>query len=95
MKLPAGSTIQSKIYAKAIIDFENRIKTDFRNNGQKWAVDLGIEQDFPDADIEEGYLTWTNEEILQCFKPVVDSILELVRNQITEVQASNSHLQVK
>ncbi|KMP07396.1 hypothetical protein DIZ76_017150 [Coccidioides immitis] len=93
MKLPDGSRTAGKVYAKCIMDFENRIKADFRNNGQKWAVDVGIEADFPDAGIEEGYMTFTNEEILQCFEPVVNRILELVRNQIIAIQAQNRPLQ--
>ncbi|PWY90108.1 Hsp70 family protein [Aspergillus heteromorphus CBS 117.55] len=93
MKLPDGSRTAGKVYAKCIMDFENRIKADFRNNGQKWAVDVGIEADFPDAGIEEGYMTFTNEEILQCFEPVVNRILELVRNQIIAIQAQNRSLQ--
>ena len=84
-----------RVYAKCIIDFENRIKTGFRNNGQKWAVDVGIETEFPEAGIEEGYMTFTNEEILCCFKPVVDRILELINNQITAVVAQNKSLQVR
>ena len=94
MKLPDGSRTAGKVYAKCIMDFENRIKADFRNNGQKWAVDVGIEAEFPDAGIEEGYMTFTNEEILQCFEPVVNRILELVRNQIIAIQAQNRLLQV-
>ncbi|KAI9829931.1 MAG: hypothetical protein M1819_005903 [Sarea resinae] len=94
MKLPDGSKTAGKVYAKCIMDFENRIKADFRNNGQKWAVDVGIEAEFPEADIEEGYMTFTNEEILQCFEPVVNRILELVRNQIIAIQAQNRALQV-
>ncbi|EGD90832.1 hypothetical protein H112_01415 [Trichophyton rubrum D6] len=93
MKLPDGSRTAGKVYAKCIMDFENRIKADFRNNGQKWAVDVGIEADFPEAGIEEGYMTFTNEEILQCFEPVVNRILELVRNQIIAIQAQNRPLQ--
>ena len=94
MKLPDGSRTAGKVYAKCIMDFENRIKADFRNNGQKWAVDVGIEAEFPEAGIEEGYMTFTNEEILQCFEPVVNRILELVRNQIIAIQAQNRMLQV-
>ncbi|KAG9957549.1 actin-like ATPase domain-containing protein, partial [Aureobasidium melanogenum] len=93
MKLPDGSKTAGRVYAKCIMDFENRIKADFRNNGQKWAVDVGIEAEFPEAGIEEGYMTFTNEEILQCFEPVVNRILELVRNQIIAIQAQNRHLQ--
>ena len=95
MKLPDGSRTAGKVYAKCIMDFENRIKADFRNNGQKWAVDVGIEAEFPEAGIEEGYMTFTNEEILQCFEPVVNRILELVRNQIIAIQAQNRSLQVR
>ena len=94
MKLPDGSRTAGRVYAKCIMDFENRIKADFRGNGQKWAVDVGIEADFPEAGIEEGYMTFTNEEILQCFEPVVNRILELVRNQIIAIQAQNRSLQV-
>lgn len=95
MNLPDGSRTAGRVYAKCIMDFENRIKADFRNNGQKWAVDVGIEADYPDAGIEEGYMTFTNEEILQCFEPVVNRILELVRNQIIAIQAQNRLLQVR
>ena len=94
MKLPDGSRTAGRVYAKCIMDFENRIKADFRNNGQKWAVDVGIEAEYPEAGIEEGYMTFTNEEILQCFEPVVNRILELVRNQIIAIQAQNRALQV-
>ncbi|KAK2628111.1 hypothetical protein QTJ16_002757 [Diplocarpon rosae] len=93
MKLPDGSKTAGRVYAKCIMDFENRIKADFRNNNQKWAVDVGIEAEFPEAGIEEGYMTFTNEEILQCFEPVVNRILELVRNQIIAIQAQNRSLQ--
>ncbi|KAL6361517.1 hypothetical protein LRP88_04987 [Fusarium phalaenopsidis] len=93
MKLPDGSKTAGRVYAKCIMDFENRIKADFRNNGQKWAVDVGIEAEFPEAGIEEGYMTFSNEEILQCFEPVVNRILELVRNQIIAIQAQNRTLQ--
>ena len=93
MKLGDGSKTAGKVYAKCIMDFENRIKADFRNNGQKWAVDVGIEAEYPEAGIEEGYMTFTNEEILQCFEPVVNRILELVRNQIIAIQAQNRQLQ--
>jgi hypothetical protein len=95
MKLPETSRTAGKVYAKSIMEFENRIKADFRNNGQKWAVDVGIEADFLEANIEEGYMTFTNEEILQCFEPVVARILELVRNQISAIQAQTRTLQVR
>jgi hypothetical protein len=92
--LPPGSKTAEKIYAEALIKFDNRIRNDFRNNGQKWAVNVGIEADFPEADIEEGYMVWTNEEILQCFEPVINRILELTQNQIIAVQAIGRQLKV-
>jgi hypothetical protein len=93
-KLPKGSKIAGRVYAKCIKDFNNRIREDFRNNGQKWAVDVGIEAEFPEADIEEGYMTFTNEDILTCFEPVVNRVLEIIRNQIIAVQTANKVLQV-
>lgn len=80
MGLPNGSKTAGRVYAKCIMDFENRIKGDFRNNGQKWAVDVGIESEWPEAGIEEEYMCFNNEEILICFEPVVNRILELTRN---------------
>ncbi|OCL14343.1 hypothetical protein AOQ84DRAFT_435739 [Glonium stellatum] len=38
--LPSGSFTAERIYFKAITDFGNRIKNDFRNSGHKWAIDL-------------------------------------------------------
>jgi hypothetical protein len=94
MRLPEGSKTVGRVYAKAIMDFENRIKGDFRNNGQKWAVDVGIESEWPEAGIADGYMTFTNEAILQCFEPVINRVLELVQNQVIAVQAQNRILQV-
>ena len=95
MKLPEGSKTVGRVYARCIMDFENRIKAQFRNDGSQWAVDVGIEAAFPEAGIEDGYMAFSNEEILQCFEPVVKRILELVRQQITAIQAVNRQLQVR
>ena len=89
------SRISSKVFARCFKDFDDRIKHDFRNDGQQWAVDVGIEAEFPEADIEGGYMTFTNEEILRCFEPVVNRILELTRIQITAVQAQGKNIQVR
>lgn len=94
MKLPPGTKTGPKIYAKCLSEFENRIKADFRNNGQVWAIDIGVETDYPDAGVEEGYMSFTDAEILECYRPVVHRILELVKNQITAIQTQNRHLQV-
>jgi hypothetical protein len=94
MKLPDTSHTADKVYADCMMDFENRIKSDFRNNGQRWAVDVGIEAEFPKADLEEGYMLFTNEEILQCFDPVVTKILEMMDNQVAAIEAQDRKLQV-
>lgn len=94
MNLPEGSKTAAKVYTKCLMDFENRIKRDFCNNSQKWAVDVGIEAEYPEISIVEGYMTFTNEEILQCIEPVVSRILELVRNQINQIIELNHKLQV-
>jgi hypothetical protein len=94
MKLPEGSRVAGKVYARCVTEFESRIKADFRDNGRKWAIDVGIETEYPEANIEEGYMIFTNEEILHCFSLVVSRILELVRNQIAAVQERNRQLEV-
>lgn len=94
MNLPEGAKTAGKVYAKCIMDFEARIKHDFRNNGRKWAVDVDIEAEFPEAGIEEGYMVFENEDIRQCFEPVVNRILEMVRHQIIAIQGQNKQLQV-
>jgi hypothetical protein len=90
MGLPSTSKTAGRVFAKCILDFDNRIKGDFRNNGQKWAVDVGIEAEFPEAGIDEGYMTFTNEDILSCFEPVISRIIELVRDQLRQVEHAGS-----
>lgn len=63
-------------------------------NGHKWVVGVDVEEDFPDVGIEEGYMILTNDDILQCFEPVVNRILELIRSQIKKIQAQNGMLKV-
>lgn len=77
------------------MDFDKRIKDDFRNNGQKWAVDVGIESVWPEADIDEGYMVFTNDEIQKCFEPVIGRILELMKNQVLAVQSQYKTLGVR
>lgn len=82
------------MYLKCLVDFENRIKAGFCNNGNIWAIDVGLDTDYPEAKIEEGYMMFTDEEILGCLTPVVERILELVGNQIIAIQSENRNLQV-
>lgn len=86
-RLPEGSKTVSRVYAKAMVDFDTRIKDEFRNNGQKWAVDIGIESEWPEADIDEGFMVFTNDEIQNCFEPVIERIMELVKSQVFAVQS--------
>lgn len=94
MKFPEGSKVTERIYAKCILDFEYRIKVEFKNNGQKWAVDLGVGAEFSDAGIEDGHLIFTNEEILGCFEPVVNRIIDLIKNQIDRISGQMKPLKV-
>lgn len=95
MRLPEGSKTVGRVYAKAIMDFDKRIKDEFRNNGQKWAVDVGIESVWPEAGIDEGYMVFTNDEIQKCFEPVIERILELMKNQVLAVQSQYKTLGVR
>lgn len=94
-RLPEGSKTVSRVYAKAMVDFDTRIKDEFRNNGQKWAVDIGIESEWPEADIDEGFMVFTNDEIQNCFEPVIERIMELVKSQVFAVQSQYKTLGVR
>jgi hypothetical protein len=94
MALPDSSKTAARVYAKCVIDFEYRIKKDFRNNGQSWTVDVGIKTDFPEAGIAKGQTIYTNKEILTCFEPVLDRILEMIQNQIIAIEARSGTLKV-
>lgn len=83
--LPADRA--AKIYNKCNMVFDSHIKDSFRNNGQKWVVDVD-EGEFPDADIEEGYMIFTCKEILSTFEPVVDSIIALIKDQVFSIRGS-------
>ncbi|KAF4953083.1 hypothetical protein FGADI_6233 [Fusarium gaditjirri] len=85
MRLPNGSRIARKVYEKCIDDFKGRIMSDFRNNGQEWDIDVAIETEFPEAGIKGGYMTFTNDEILSCFQPVMDHITAMMAYTIGEV----------
>ena len=76
------------------MDFENQIKGNFRNNGQQFFVDVGIEAEFPEVPIKEGHIIFSNEEVFQCFEPVINRIVELVQDQILAIENQNCELQV-
>jgi hypothetical protein len=98
MKLPEESELAAKVYAKNMKDFEYFIKVKFRKNGQKWVTDVGFEEEeleYPGANIEEGYMSWTNDEIFGCFDPVCNRVVELINNQITSVMSLSYSIQVR
>ncbi|KAI5302178.1 hypothetical protein KEM56_000946, partial [Ascosphaera pollenicola] len=82
----------AKIAAKCVSYFDSTIKGNFLDSGRSFACDVGVETDYPAADIEEGYMNFSNDEILACFEPIVQQILDLVKNQIEMVQAQQKSL---
>jgi hypothetical protein len=94
MRLPDGSKIPARVVRKAVEDFDRRILADFRNNGQMWAVDVGLESEWPEAGIEEGYLLLSNDDILSCFEPVFNSLLAQIRDEVLAIQEAKKYLQV-
>ncbi|KAF5571386.1 hypothetical protein FPHYL_503 [Fusarium phyllophilum] len=96
MRLPDGSRIANKVYTKCVSDFEERIMSDFRNNGQEWDIDVGLETEFPEAGIKGGYMIYTNDEILSCFQPVMDGITAMMAHIIGDTLVkSNSLIELK
>ncbi|KAI3588058.1 hypothetical protein IWW34DRAFT_798022 [Fusarium oxysporum f. sp. albedinis] len=94
MRLPDGSKTARKVYAKCIGDFERRIMIEFRNSGQEWNIDVAIETEFSEAGIKEGYMTFTNDEILSCFQPVTDGITAMMAYTMGEVFKTGNIIQV-
>jgi hypothetical protein len=95
---------KSRLRARCRLQFERHIKLEFgRPDFQPpqgiprgvWAAYVGGEAEFPEADLEEGYMMFSNEEIYSCFDPVVDRTIELIENQIAAVRAQNKGLQVR
>lgn len=94
MNLPVGSRTVKRVFTKSLADFNDRVKPDFRNNGQVWNVDVGIESEFPGAGIKDGYIAFSNEDIYACFEPVLTRILKLTQDQIASVQRSHKIVKV-
>ncbi|KAF5609786.1 uncharacterized protein FSUBG_3783 [Fusarium subglutinans] len=93
MRLPDGSRIANKVYTKCVSEFEQRIMSEFRNNGQEWDIDVAIETEFLEAGIKGGYMTYTNGEILSCFQPVLDDIIAMMAYTIGEVLKSSNSIE--
>lgn len=48
---------------------------------QRWAIDVGITQDYLDAGIEDGYMHWSNTEIASCFGEITGRIIGAIYQQ--------------
>lgn len=92
MKLRQGSSIEGTVWALTYDDFEHRIKASFQNTGENFSLHVKLED--ATADIKDGYMTWTNEELLECFNPVVDRIIELIASQVETIQKRRMPLEV-
>jgi hypothetical protein len=69
LKKGLNSAIAEQIQSRCFQDSKDRIRPDFKNDGHSWAVDLAIDtiENVPEVGIEEGYMVFSNEEILTCF----------------------------
>lgn len=96
MNLPDKlARVGHRVYLASLTEFENRIKPNFKNDGSLWQIDVGLETDFPDAGIEDGCMTFTNDEILRCLELVVTRILKLVKDQILAIELKKRPLKVR
>lgn len=66
---------------------------DLGRAGTFWC-DVGIELDFPEADIEEGCMWFTKEEMLSCFDPSVNQILGMIEEQFSSLKIQQNTLKV-
>ncbi|BCS21910.1 Hsp70 family protein [Aspergillus puulaauensis] len=58
-----------------------------------WVADLGVEMDCPEADLVEGYMVFSEDEVYSCFDAVVERTLGLVREQVQAMQEQNVQIQ--
>lgn len=60
-----------------------------------WVADLGVEMDCPEANILEGYMVFSEDEIYPCFDAAVERTLGLVREQVDAIHEQNEQIQVR
>jgi hypothetical protein len=94
MNLSKDGNFAGKLYWKSCGEFESRIKGDFTNSGQDWKIHIGTGSDCPEVGFVDEYITFTNEEILQCFDPVVNGVIDLMNKQATAIEAQYLKLEV-
>jgi hypothetical protein len=49
-------------------------------------VDIALDAYSSEPLVDEGYLILKDEQILACFKPVLDQLMEMVESQIAEIK---------
>ncbi|KAL3459060.1 hypothetical protein BJX64DRAFT_301594 [Aspergillus heterothallicus] len=57
-----------------------------------WVADLRVDLDCTEADLVEGYMTFTEEEVYPCFDLAIERTLNLVKEQVEAVQEQNKRL---
>lgn len=77
-----------RVFSKCMLHFENEINENFSNCGRSWRVNLSTEGKFFRAGVidQDGFMTFTNAEILQCFDPLCERTMDLARAQITSIE---------
>ncbi|OBT68478.1 hypothetical protein VE03_02784 [Pseudogymnoascus sp. 23342-1-I1] len=92
-----------RVRAKCRSQFEKYVKLEFGRPDFHappdiprgcWAADVGLEIEIPEADLEEGYMMFSDDEIYSCFDPVIERTMELIGDQVTAVRAQNKGLQI-
>lgn len=104
MGLSDHNKAKTRVRAKCRSQFEKYVKLEFGRPDFHappdiprgcWAADVGLEIEIPEADLEEGYMMFSDEEIHSCFDPVIERTMELIGDQVTAVRAQNKELQVR
>ncbi|KAJ6017494.1 hypothetical protein N7451_000873 [Penicillium sp. IBT 35674x] len=87
-----------RVYAKCREFFKSEVIPHFGNpdypppayldleRAGDFRCDVGIEVEFSDADIEEGCMWFTKEEMLSCFDPSVNQILGMIEEQFSAIK---------
>ncbi|KFY38329.1 hypothetical protein V495_06641 [Pseudogymnoascus sp. VKM F-4514 (FW-929)] len=91
-----------RVRAKCRSQFEKYVKLEFGRPDFHappdiprgcWAADVGLEIEVPEADLEEGYMMFSEEEIYSCFDPAIERTMELIGEQVTAVRTQEKRLQ--
>lgn len=65
-KLPDDSKLHGRVFDKCLSDFSARIKGNYSNNGQDWAIHVGTDIamfDYPGLGMKRGYMIFEDKEI--------------------------------